>query len=141
MVKRMSCVNVIDIASFVNSSIFQIGDSSHITAKNKILAVQREHPFFFAQEGRFEDYLTFTENLPVQPLEFINMGTIHEIPAIKVNRVDILGVSTSALVHIGSTETFSAESRVINIRHLYGDRRPTPTNTEGNERLSVSFID
>lgn len=128
MMKRMSCVNAIDIASFVNSSIFQIGDSSHITAKTKIMAVQREHPFFFAQEGRFEDYLTFTETLPVQPLEFINMQTVHEGPAIKVNNIDIIGVSTAALVHIGSTETFSAESRVINIRQLSGDRRPLSPN-------------
>jgi spore germination protein PE len=128
MIKRMSCVNQIHIISILNSSILQIGDSCHIAAKDKIMAVQREYPFFFAQEGRFEDYLTFTETLPVQPLEFINMGTIHEGPAIKVNRIDIIGVSTAALVHIGSTETFSAESRVINIRQLSGDRRPTSTN-------------
>lgn len=128
MVKRMSCVNHIDINSINISSIIQIGDSSHITATSKVLAVQREHPFFFGQEGKLENYLTFTETLPVEPLEFINMGIIHETPAIKVNRINIIGISTSALAHIGSTETFSAESRVINIRHLAGDRRPISPN-------------
>ncbi|WP_078408626.1 spore germination protein GerPE [Priestia abyssalis] len=128
MVKRMSCVNHINITSMDLSSILQIGDSCHIIAKAKVLAVQREHPFFFAQEGRFEDYLTFTEELPVQPLEFINMRTVHEVPAIKINHIDILGVSTSSLAHIGSTETFSAESRVLHIRQLSGDRRPASPN-------------
>ena len=120
MVKRMSCVNQVHIDSIVNSSIFQVGDSSHITAKAKIFAVQREYPFFFAQEGRFEDYLTFTERLPIQPLEFINMQIIHDVPAIKVNHIDIKGVAASSLAHIGSTETFSGEARTFHIRHLSG---------------------
>lgn len=128
MFKRMSCVNQLDIITILFSSVLQIGDSSHIQTKDKILAVQREHPFFFGREGRFEDYLTFTERLPVQPLEFINMETIHEVPAIKVNRIHITGVSVSSLVHIGSTETFSGEARLFNIRQLYGRNGSTPTS-------------
>jgi spore germination protein PE len=116
----MSCVHALDIISIVESSICQIGDSSHLEAEVKVLAVQREYPLFFGQEGNFQDYLTFTEEIPVAPLEFVNMNTIHESPAIKVNRINITGISSSSLAHIGSTETFSAESRVLNIRQLSG---------------------
>jgi spore germination protein PE len=124
MYKRMSCVNNLDIVSILFSSVCQIGDSSSINSSVKVLAVQREFPFFLAQEGKFEDYKVFTEPFTPPKHEFNKMLVINECPAIKVNHVKIIGVSSSSVIHIGSNETTYAEARVLNIRQLSGDHSP-----------------
>ncbi|MFC3883672.1 spore germination protein GerPE [Bacillus songklensis] len=127
MQKRMSCVNKLDIITILFGSICQIGDSVCVDANSKVLAVQREYPLFYGREGRFEDYTVFREPFTPPKPRFINMCVQNEIPVIKVNNIKLTALSTSSIVHIGSSETVNMEARVKNIRQLIGERTP-PNN-------------
>jgi spore germination protein PE len=120
MLKRTSYVDSLKVDSLQFSSIIQLGDSSYIQGGNRALAVQREEEIFFGQEGDFNQHPVFSQPLPFAPFtERFAMETIHEPTArIKVGNIDILGVSSSSLVHIGSSKCVQMEARVKHIRHL-----------------------
>lgn len=117
--KRTSHVNHITIDSLAITSIFEIGDSSAIHAFSRAIAIQREQELFFSNEANFEDYEIFKREIPFEPIteEF----TYESSPInsfIKVNRIDIIAVSTSSTLHIGSSSNVYLEARVKHIRHL-----------------------
>ncbi|MDQ0268795.1 spore germination protein GerPE [Cytobacillus purgationiresistens] len=125
MLKRTSVVDHIKVDTFGFSSIFEIGDTSYIQGFSRALALQRDTDVFYGKEGSFSEYDIFTEPFQVSPItENIDIQTFHLQPIIKVNKIDIIGVSASSFLHIGSTKDISLESRVKHFRQLLPN--PTP---------------
>ncbi|MGG0719150.1 spore germination protein GerPE [Robertmurraya massiliosenegalensis] len=117
--KRTSSVDHIIINSLSIVSTLEIGDSSQIQAFSRAIAVQREHEIFFTNEIKFSDFDIFTETIPMEPIfEDVAFETFTINPIIKVGFIDITGVSTSSVVHIGNTKNVYMESRIKHIRHL-----------------------
>lgn len=121
--QRISVVDLIYVNSFSFSSIFEIGDSKKITPVSQALAVQREVPVFFTNEGDLSKFPIFSRELPkVKVTETINMNIFNQNPIIKVDSIRVNGVSSAAVMQIGSTETIHAESRVKHIRKLLDEK-------------------
>ncbi|TYS65649.1 spore germination protein GerPE [Sutcliffiella horikoshii] len=118
---RISRVNDINLHSLSFSSYFHIGDSYYINAKSRALAVKREFPRFYGNEGNFSEYPIFSMQSPTPVLtERVNMSVNNVNPNICVNTIKIKGVSSSSVLQIGSSQTICAESRVKHIRQLLG---------------------
>jgi spore germination protein PE len=119
MLQRTSIVNNINVETVSFSSIVQLGDSRIINGFSRALAVQRETEIFFAKEGEFSSFPIFSEWIPLPPItEPINISSCSLKPLIKVNQVAIIGLSSSAVLHVGNSETVSMEARVKHIRQL-----------------------
>lgn len=119
MLQRTACVDRIKIDSVIFSSVLQIGDSQQIQAVSRALAVQREAETFFSNEGNFSTFPIYTEEIPFLPInETIGFSVENINPLIKVGNIDILGVSSSAIVHLGNSCNISMEARVKHIRQL-----------------------
>ena len=121
--KRTSIVKDIHVRSVSSSSVFLIGDSTHITPRTRALAVQRQAELFYGKEGDFNQYPVFNKPmLKPKTFEQVTFSKYNISPFIKVNHIDILGVSASSVLHIGSTKTYDAEARVKHIRQLFGTK-------------------
>jgi spore germination protein PE len=119
MLQRTASVNNVEIDSIAIASVFQIGDSNLIQGFSRAIAVQREVELFFDNEGNFADFPIFSEPIPLTPIsENINMSRQNINPFIKVGNIDIIGVSSSSIVHLGNTNHVSLETRVKHIRQL-----------------------
>ena len=120
MIRRISKVKNVSVNSVAFSSLVQIGDSIGISLHTDVLAVQREQPIFFGNEGNFQIYPLFNVPVSFPPLfEEITMNVRHPKGSIQVNTIDIVsGISSSALLHIGSSNTIFCDSRRKNIRQL-----------------------
>lgn len=119
MLQRIASVDRIKIDSVIFSSVFQIGDSQQIQGFSRALAVQREREEFYDNEGEFSVFPIFSEPITFQPdVETINSSTHNINPVLKVRSIDILGVSSSSVVHLGNTCNVSMEARVKHIRQL-----------------------
>ncbi|MCD7034897.1 spore germination protein GerPE [Metabacillus sp. GX 13764] len=113
-VVKTAYVNVVGIAS-----VFNIGDSSKITPRTRVFAVQREAEIFFDGEGDLNQFEIFSLPLPVPVRsEFVRTCIINENAAINAQYVKILGVSTASIFHIGSTNFIDAEARIKHTRQL-----------------------
>ncbi|WP_088105445.1 spore germination protein GerPE [Halalkalibacter urbisdiaboli] len=122
MFKRTSVTKNINVTNVSSGSIFEIGDSTGIRPRSRALAVQREMELFFGNEGNFEKYSIFTNPIPVPNVdENIKMTKYNQSPFIYVNHIDIISTAASSVLHIGSTKTIDAESRVKHIRQLLDD--------------------
>ncbi|WP_458414380.1 spore germination protein GerPE [Schinkia sp. CFF1] len=118
MQQRLSIVNHMNILSVFLSSIVEIGDSNTILPFAKALAVHREHEALGGGEGSL-NYPIFYRPLPRPILtEQVAVRRINESPKIHVHSVTVIGVSTSSVVHIGSTNHIYGEGRVKHIRQL-----------------------
>lgn len=117
--KRTSSVNHVNLTSLSITSIFEIGDSHQIQAFSRAIALQREAQIYFSNEIHFEDYDIFSDPIPIEPItEQLTYEQVSFNPIIKVDKIEVNGVSTSSLLHIGSTRNAMLESRVKHIRHL-----------------------
>ncbi|WP_449539399.1 spore germination protein GerPE [Ferdinandcohnia sp. Marseille-Q9671] len=120
---RISIVDYIKVNSLSFSSILEIGDSKSITPISQALAVQREVPLFFTNEGDFSEFPIFSRDLPkVKMNEVIDMKVVNQNPIIKVNTIKVTGVSSAAVMQVGSTEQIRTESKVKHIRKLLDDK-------------------
>lgn len=116
---RTTKVDNININSIGSASVFQIGDSQIIQCLTCALVVQREKELFFGNEGNLNSYPIFNRSIRDHPVhETISMKTTALTPIIQVGDVDVLAVSSSAVIHIGNSEQIRAESRIKHIRHL-----------------------
>ncbi|MCS0672640.1 spore germination protein GerPE [Cytobacillus firmus] len=120
MLQRTSSVDRINIDTIAFSSVFEIGDSCIIKGFSRAIADQREAEYFNAKEGNFSVYPVFSEPIPLIPIEEdITMQTTQLNPIIRVHNIDIIGVSSSSVVHIGNSGNISMEARVKHIRQVY----------------------
>lgn len=121
MFKRNSIVQSISINTIFFGSVFEIGDSSIIEADSKALAVQRRIPLFQSSEGKFSSYDIFSKNLlPLVPLlPSPQFQQYHAVPSIQVDTIKIKGISSAAVIHVGSTKQVKMNSRVKNIRNYF----------------------
>lgn len=123
MTNRVSSVGHIQIIDSGSTTALEIGDSEQITPLNHVIAVQREKAVFFQNEFNFRDYAIFFRPVSQTVLnEEIRMTTTNESSVISVQKIDIFAISVASVVHIGSSETIRAESRIKNIRHLLRER-------------------
>jgi spore germination protein PE len=119
MLPRTACVDRIKVDSVSFSSVFQIGDSEQIQAFSRALAVQREAEIFFGNEGSFSAYPIFSEPIPFSTVnESISFSTQNVNPMLKVRNIEIMGASSSSVVHLGNSRHISMEARVKHIRQL-----------------------
>jgi spore germination protein PE len=130
MLQRISSVDRILVNSVSSSSNILIGDSERIFSFSRALAVQREAEIFFDEEGNFDLYKVFSEPISLPALhENINMASFNEKPLIKVETIEIAGISASSTFQVGSTAHIANESRIIQIRHLLASRHPELGNS------------
>lgn len=119
MIKRTSIVNNTKVRSVSLSSVVQIGDSVQITPVSWALAVQRQLQLFYGNEGNFAAFPIFTREIPSLPLiNSVNIQRYNASNFIKVGNIDITGVSSASVYHIGSTSYIQAETRIKHIRQL-----------------------
>jgi spore germination protein PE len=119
MFHRTSCVDQIYVNTISFSSFLQIGDSSIINGFSRALAVQRETDTFYSNEGNFSAYRVFSKPIPFTPVhEPFSYQTFNDHPIIKVGKIDVLGISSSSLLHVGNSKHISMEARVKHIRQL-----------------------
>lgn len=119
MLVRTSIVDTLKLNTLSFSSIVEIGDSSYIQGFSRALAVQREKEIFFGNEGNFSSFPSFSKNPRFEAIdENFSMYQEHLHPIIKVKSIDIIGVSAASIVHIGSSNHISMESKVVHLRQL-----------------------
>lgn len=123
MYSRSSLVNWIYVSSQDSSSVIQIGDSNQITPTTKIYALQRQLPTFNDNElDDLSQYPIYSQSIPLPLLtESLRQTTIHENPVIKVGGIRIIGLAASSVLHVGSTRTIQAESRIKHNRQYFYD--------------------
>jgi spore germination protein PE len=129
--KRTSIVQFFHGKEVIFSSVLQIGDSQKITSRSQVLAVQRQYELFFGKEGE-SSFPIFTKRIPkIQSDDRnISLQTLHQSPVISVRSIRVLAVSSSGVVHIGSTSAVDAEARIKHIRQLSPDSSaPSMGNT------------
>ncbi|WP_040204488.1 spore germination protein GerPE [Neobacillus jeddahensis] len=123
MLQRTSYVDKIDVEVLSFSSIFQIGDSCFINGLSRAMAIQREAEIFYGNEGNFSTYPVFSEPIPFQPITEPFTFRIHNPkPIIKVQTIDVIGFSSSSILHIGNSKHISLEARIKHIRQLLPER-------------------
>ncbi|WP_335870070.1 spore germination protein GerPE [Bacillus sp. 2205SS5-2] len=117
---RYSFVQGVNLTSLIFSSVLQIGDTRYLDGKSKVLAVQREQEIFFGNEGDdLYQYPVFYEQIPFLTLPPpTNISILNQKPVINVGIIDIIGVSTTGIVHIGNLGDVRLESRIKHIRQL-----------------------
>ncbi|WP_026566093.1 spore germination protein GerPE [Bacillus sp. UNC41MFS5] len=127
MLQRTSCVDTINIKIVSFSSTVQLGDSCIINGLSRALAVQREVEVFYGNEGNLSYYPVYSEPIPFLPInEPFTYSRQNPNPLIKVGRIDIIGISSASLLHVGNSSHVSMEARIKHIRHL----QPSPRNVE-----------
>ncbi|MEW5321461.1 spore germination protein GerPE [Geobacillus thermoleovorans] len=126
--KRTSVVQAFHAETLIIGSVLQIGDSERISARTRAFAVQRQYELFFGPEGE-QIFPVFAKPIPrwTSPPPAAARQTLHESPVISVQSVRVLAISSSAIVHIGSTSTAEAEARIKHIRQLAGSESSAPT--------------
>lgn len=128
MLQRTSSVDQININTMSFSSVFEIGDSSFLKGFSRAIAAHRAVEYFHGREGSFAAYPIFSEPIPILPIEEnVSIETTQLNPVIKVQNIDVIGVSAASIIHIGSSQHLSMEARVKHIRQL------TPKNGDQTE--------
>lgn len=118
---RTSVVGFVKIRTVELSSIVFAGDAGILHPVSNVLAVQRELPSYNGNEGKLSVFPLFTNPIPVPELvEDFSMDIDNQSNTINVGYVDIIGVSASSIIQIGSNHRIDAESRIKHIRQLLG---------------------
>jgi spore germination protein PE len=130
MIPRTSDVNHIHIRSVLFSSIVNVGDTVEHTAFSRAIAIQKYEPEFNTALSNLIDYpkyqiFTMVRPPAIPPKEVV-MESYHDPAFIKVNSIDIFGISTAAMLHIGGIQNIDLESRVKHVRDYRTN--PDPKN-------------
>ncbi|MGF7031872.1 spore germination protein PE [Paenibacillus mucilaginosus] len=116
---RTSVVGSIRVIDIGYASTLLIGDLVDFAPVSLALAVQREIPRYYGNEGKFEDFPLFVMPIPLTSEEQpVNLTARQTCARIEVDRVRITAVSSSSMVQVGSNRSVRAESRVKHIRQL-----------------------
>ncbi|MED1470248.1 spore germination protein GerPE [Bacillus salipaludis] len=117
MLQRTSNVDQLNVMVLSYSSIIQLGDSCIVNGFSRAIAVQREAEIFYGNEGNFPTYTVFKKPIPLPPInEAISFIPHNPKPMIKVKKIDIIGISSSSILHVGNSRNISMEARVKHIR-------------------------
>ncbi|CAM3511026.1 spore germination protein GerPE [Marinicrinis lubricantis] len=138
--KRISAVGAIRIKSIQFSSVFQVGDNAAVTPTSRALAVQRQISEYNDEEGDFGfpiykrkiRHMSLTE-----PLELTRRSVD---PFITVDRVNIFGISVSAVFQVGSNRLIDSDSRTKHIRQFITDIPESPSSSStlpGQEEIGL----
>ncbi|MFD0694598.1 spore germination protein GerPE [Paenibacillus sp. GCM10027628] len=120
---RLSIVGTVYVNDVGSSSNLQVGDHVSTTLRTRALAVQREVPYFYGNEGNFDVYPFYRRPFPVpQPPEPVAMSVDNWGSFIRVGGVRILGIASSSLLQIGSNHDSRSESRVKDFRQFVTDK-------------------
>ncbi len=123
MNNRMVYTEFIEILSVLIASGLLIGDLFRFAPSAKVLAVQKEGPYFIKEEVDFKNYSLFSR-LPSPPLPPVNVETFQYNNApIQVDELFVLGVSTTSLVQVGGIEHIDAKARIKHFRILQEDEQ------------------
>lgn len=121
MMFRTSIVNQVRVRSVLLSSIVNVGDVRDIRPDTRVLAVQREKPIFFGNEGNVTNFNVFEQpfvkNQNPTPKE-VSIQRRNENRFIHVHLIDILGISASSILQIGNAENVDCTSRIKHIRQF-----------------------
>lgn len=114
------------------SSVFQIGDSKEITSFTSGLSLQREREYFAGNEGTFNSPVFYSKPdfLPIN--ESILIIKQNENPVITVGDIEIIGVTTSSIIHIGSSNHIYGDNRLKHIRQLEDRKQEEKMNIQIN---------
>lgn len=119
MFKRLSKVDSFKLVSGALASTIQIGDSNEISGFTRAIAIQRQREVYYSFEADFSLFNIFSYPLVSPPIdEPITIHTTNVNPVIKVGTLDVLAVSSSSFLHIGSTERVGLEARILHIRQI-----------------------
>lgn len=119
MLKRLSQVEKIDLQIVTFSSHLQIGDSNTINAYSVTLSSKRDQELYFGTEAdeKEKEYIVFSLPLVQLPIyEQLYYRKQNLCGSIYVQNVNILGVSSSSIIHIGSNDRLFLENRRKEIR-------------------------
>ncbi|MCQ6274359.1 spore germination protein GerPE [Bacillus sp. V3B] len=131
MLKRTAKVDALKVKSAGISSVIQIGDSNVVNAFTRAIAVQRQKELFYSHEADFHLFDLFSKSLPLPSIdEAITTQTTSLNPIIKVGMIDVIGISSSAILHIGNSEHVQTEARVLHIRQLESTENNSDNATE-----------
>ncbi|AYB44942.1 spore germination protein GerPE [Paenibacillus lautus] len=120
--KRHVLVDNVYIINISNSSACICGESGHIDAYTRALAIQRQVPVFFEDEGNYEDYPIFSRSIPAWQLPSeVDLDVRHDHKTIQVGCLDVIATASASVVQVGSNDTMDLESRVKAIRHFITD--------------------
>jgi spore germination protein PE len=130
---RLTMVDQVHMEVVTSSSTLQIGDSQSIHLLTRALAVQKESSVFEGNEGDLSPFYLFRMVIP-RPIIYEPLYYNREdlVPVIKVGTVRVISAAASSLVHIGSTGSIEAESRIKHFRHydeVPAGYRPRPELT------------
>ncbi|MGP4041851.1 spore germination protein GerPE [Gracilibacillus sp. D59] len=109
----------IKMHSLSYSSSFQIGDAKEIEPNADVLAVQKEGGVSSDKGFELDQYPIFNTTIPTTPdPEFVVGEHCHHQKNISVSTMDIMAVSTSSVVQLGSNKKIDSFSRLKHIRIL-----------------------
>lgn len=118
MEKRTVHTEKIRLNGLTYSAIFNIGDTKLARPRSKGIAVQKEGASFQEDHGAdFNEYELFQQkaNWP-PPGPPVQKKTIQHRGTIQVNRLNIIGVTQSAIFQVGSINQVDSEARLKHTR-------------------------
>lgn len=122
--KRTTVVGCIKVISVELSSIMIAGDACMLHPVANVFAVQREVANFLGNEGNLSAFPIFSSAIPIPDVdEQLELSIQNENDTIQVGVMNILGVSASSILQLGSNQQIDAVSRIKHIRQLRG---PSP---------------
>jgi spore germination protein PE len=122
---RTTVIGAVRILSVQLSSIVQAGDSVAVSPRSQVLAVQRQVSEYEGDEGNFDQFRIYRQNIP-EPLldEIFSFSVRNESAEIRVGTVQVLGISASSALLFGSNKVIDTENRTKHIRQLLEGKRP-----------------
>jgi spore germination protein PE len=110
------CIKIFFISA---GSVLQVGDTAEVLPSSQVFALQREFPRYDGKEGDLSRYPLYTQSFPAPEIrEDVNWSVRNTDPFLRVRCIEITGISTSGIVHIGNTSAIRAEGRTKHIRHI-----------------------
>lgn len=134
MFSKMSKVKSLSLKTLAFSSTMQIGDCSYIDGLALVLATQRKSDTFSGKEGNFNDFTIFNNPFIIPRVnEPIQCCFSNPNPFIRVGNVEVIGVSSSAVVGVGNVGHIRMQSRTKHIRQIIREPEEPPTGETTNE--------